>query len=242
MITCAVCGTLTPDGTRGRPKKYCSPECRASVQRKHPLQTHCVQCHKPLKQNRNNTRRACSRICRDRLRGAKQKELRQRTVTCDTCNAEFRTGRKNARFCSSGCRSVAHKQTQTYQRRTEPKVLTCGWCQEEVIVPPNFTSNRKYHPDCKVEARRARYRIKTVKRQSKTVRPSRLAADEVVRIYGEDCHICNEPIDMSLARTHKQGLTVDHVIPLSKGGLDTIENMRPAHWLCNVKKGNKLNA
>jgi 5-methylcytosine-specific restriction endonuclease McrA len=45
---------------------------------------------------------------------------------------------------------------------------------------------------------------------------------------------------MSLPRTSKQGLTLDHVIPLSKGGTDTMDNLRPAHWLCNIKKSNKL--
>jgi 5-methylcytosine-specific restriction endonuclease McrA len=62
----------------------------------------------------------------------------------------------------------------------------------------------------------------------------------VMRTYGPNCHICQRPIDPSLPRTSKQGLTVDHVIPLSKGGLDNIENLRPAHWSCNIKKSDKL--
>jgi len=32
------------------------------------------------------------------------------------------------------------------------------------------------------------------------------------------------------------GLHIDHVMPLSKGGPDTLENVRPAHGSCNVKK------
>jgi 5-methylcytosine-specific restriction endonuclease McrA len=30
------------------------------------------------------------------------------------------------------------------------------------------------------------------------------------------------------------------VIPLSKGGNDTIENVRPAHAICNLRKGSRL--
>lgn len=242
MITCEGCGALTPKGTRGPTKRFCSTKCRQSSNRKHPLLTHCIQCKKPLEQNKNNTRRSCSRVCRDRLRAEKQKALRQRDSQCERCQTPFTTGKKSQRYCSAECRQAVYKDNYTYTPRTEPKILTCGWCGEDVVVAPNFTSGRKYHDNCKIEARRARYRIKTVRRQSLTVNPSRLAADEVVRVYGSDCHICQEPIDLGLPRTHKQGLTVDHVIPLSKGGTDTINNMKPAHWLCNIKKGNKLYA
>lgn len=31
--------------------------------------------------------------------------------------------------------------------------------------------------------------------------------------------------------------TIDHVIPISKGGKDTLENVRLACWKCNVSKG-----
>ncbi len=30
--------------------------------------------------------------------------------------------------------------------------------------------------------------------------------------------------------------TIDHVIPLAKGGYDTIENVKAAHFICNSKK------
>jgi 5-methylcytosine-specific restriction endonuclease McrA len=47
-------------------------------------------------------------------------------------------------------------------------------------------------------------------------------------------------IDLSLARNSRFGATIDHVIPISKGGLDVLDNLRLAHWICNIKKGNKV--
>jgi 5-methylcytosine-specific restriction endonuclease McrA len=64
---------------------------------------------------------------------------------------------------------------------------------------------------------------------------------DVLNLYGTDCHICNEPIDLNAQRQcGKEGweraLHIDHVIPLSKGGADTLENVKPSHGYCNIVK------
>ena len=64
---------------------------------------------------------------------------------------------------------------------------------------------------------------------------------QILDLYGTDCHICHEPIDLDAPRaTHhkgyERGLHLDHVIPLVKGGTDLMENVKPAHALCNLKK------
>ena len=63
----------------------------------------------------------------------------------------------------------------------------------------------------------------------------------VLKLYGSNCHICLGPIDLLAPRQPglngwEMGLHIDHVMPLSKGGPDTLENVRPAHGACNVKK------
>lgn len=65
---------------------------------------------------------------------------------------------------------------------------------------------------------------------------------QVLDTYGTDCHICNEPIDLDAPRRTSQkgwekGLHIDHLIPIAKGGSDTLENTRPAHGLCNISRG-----
>ena len=34
--------------------------------------------------------------------------------------------------------------------------------------------------------------------------------------------------------------TVDHILPVSKGGTAALENLRPAHRKCNSARGDKL--
>jgi predicted metalloprotease len=64
---------------------------------------------------------------------------------------------------------------------------------------------------------------------------------EMLLLYGTDCYLCSEPIDLEAARGVGQegwqlSLHVDHFQPLSKGGPDSLVNVRPAHGLCNLKK------
>jgi 5-methylcytosine-specific restriction endonuclease McrA len=68
---------------------------------------------------------------------------------------------------------------------------------------------------------------------------------EILFLHGTNCHICNLPIDFSAPRQvsspgWENALHLDHVIPLSKGGSDQIENVKPSHGKCNLIKGNTL--
>lgn len=48
------------------------------------------------------------------------------------------------------------------------------------------------------------------------------------------CGICNGQI------LDKKSLTVDHVIPRSKGGSNRIDNLQPAHKMCNEYKADNV--
>lgn len=68
------------------------------------------------------------------------------------------------------------------------------------------------------------------------------------RAIGDPCHICGKPIDYSLGmvvdmssgkkRPHPMSFVVDEIVPVKYGGdpLD-FENTRPAHWVCNARRG-----
>lgn len=64
-------------------------------------------------------------------------------------------------------------------------------------------------------------------------------ANLVVGRYGSVCHLCGLPIDLSVPRMEPGGLSVDHVLPRSRGGTDDLSNLRPAHRRCNVRRQNK---
>lgn len=55
------------------------------------------------------------------------------------------------------------------------------------------------------------------------------------------CGICGKPVDMSLKYPHPLSATIDHIVPISKGGHPTdISNLQLAHRCCNRQKSDKL--
>jgi 5-methylcytosine-specific restriction endonuclease McrA len=49
----------------------------------------------------------------------------------------------------------------------------------------------------------------------------------VLAAYGDTCHLCRQDGADS----------ADHLTPRSRGGLDTLANLRPAHHGCNSARG-----
>lgn len=182
--------------------------------------------------------------CSDKCRKAKDYTPKPKVdKTCSQCNTAFSSSRPKQVYCSYDCRRKSQditKSAKYYATRPETKTIICRWCEEEYVGPFGSTPYNKMHDACAVQAKQSRYRIKTVKRQSKIVSRTVMTVTKLVERDGSDCFICGDFVDLSLPRTNRFGATVEHVVPLKRGGLDVPENLRLAHWICNVRKGSKL--
>lgn len=54
------------------------------------------------------------------------------------------------------------------------------------------------------------------------------------------CGLCDSAVDPDFRWPHPMSRVLDHIIPLVRGGSHTEENVRIAHWLCNARKGARL--
>ena len=68
--------------------------------------------------------------------------------------------------------------------------------------------------------------------------------EDIISKWGTNCHLCDQPIDLNAERRvgrngWEMGLHLDHAISLSNGGSDTIDNVKPSHGACNIKKNNR---
>jgi 5-methylcytosine-specific restriction endonuclease McrA len=62
-----------------------------------------------------------------------------------------------------------------------------------------------------------------------------------VKATSQVCWICGHLIDKTLPATDPMSFTVDHVIPLSRGGpARDLALLRAAHRRCNSRRGNQL--
>ena len=57
---------------------------------------------------------------------------------------------------------------------------------------------------------------------------------------GNICALCGGYIDKSLKFPHPMSASVDHIIPVSKGGKSTMDNLQLAHLCCNQSKSSKV--
>lgn len=63
--------------------------------------------------------------------------------------------------------------------------------------------------------------------------------DIIFDIYGGFCIICDKKINRNYLFPNPKAFTIHHLIPISIGGNDSANNVAPAHWVCNLRVGNK---
>jgi len=62
----------------------------------------------------------------------------------------------------------------------------------------------------------------------------------VFELYAWTCWVCHKPINRYLRMPNFMAATLEHIVPISKGGTHTWDNVAPAHAKCNFEKGDSL--
>lgn len=131
-------------------------------------------------------------------------------------DSEYRT------YCSSACYMLSREHGGDV-----PDGVACVGCGDWVsYLPEHNGGSRK-----KSSARSC----------SKCTRaPLTVTAWDLAARDGNMCGICGEDVDMSLSPRSPEGPTRDHIWPWSLGGSDAPENLRLAHNVCNIRRGNRV--
>lgn len=265
---CAICGTLLWSGTGSRPGglRICRP-CRKTNTTPHrrkaapptlKLRT-CEQCGNQYSST-DKRQRTCSRACGYLLvHGPGAGSSRERS--CTVCSAKFfvrLSGRQSAQStCSRAC------AVEWRRRNCEPTypasrvyLIDCVICGKPVTAR-NRRQKACSAAECK-RAHHAQYMAQYMNSHYGQLRSAVLARTHIhrARLYNVPteridirylcerdkwrCGICHKPVKRK--SKHKRdplGPSIDHIIPLTKGGSHTTANTQLAHLRCNLSKGNR---
>lgn len=152
-------------------------------------------------------------------------------VTCEWCLTSFETEYDTKRFCSRNHKEQARKYRQKGRQFCNLYTFVCATCNSSNA---SRKPNQKY---CSLEC--YNFPRSQERREKEKARAKGLRAKLYFRDFGK-CQFCFELVDIALSYPHPKSLSVDHIIPISKGGSSAIDNLQIAHLDCNVKAGAKL--
>ena len=107
------------------------------------------------------------------------------------------------------------------------------------LVRERINEHKKKNPEMYAEWGRKHSNIRRARKLNNG--QEAYTESQVLSTYGTNCHICDTPIKLKAPRKvgvkgWELGLHIDHVVPLSKGGPDSLQNVKPSHGKCNLEK------
>lgn len=252
--TCVFCGDKKPLRC-GRPSLFCSIHCRDLHSKQNKPTRFCKQCNQQF--NGLTSSKYCSKKClndfsRITKRAKRRKSLRQmgRQLSGDklvcalaTCSKEFIARYSHQRFCQESCRHAYGGRDAISRGEVEASRIyfgRCKYCATWKATRQKTMINRLSCSSCQ--------KLRTKENDTKKNHMRRAAGvlsmtvESLAKRDGTKCNICSRSVDMSKTGLDPYGPTIDHLLPVSKGGTNDSFNLALAHRKCNTSRGNRGHA
>ncbi len=164
----------------------------------------------------------------------RDKQTYAKPKNCGFCQKVFEW-RAYAKYCSTDCKRFSQNQ----RNKTKTTLSICKICKKQAIG--SYGWRRKYcSPECQLKgiyigkpplserSRKAQRNMRERKAPGLNLYELRLLR-EIWKAESKVCQYCSGPFD-----------TIDHVIPLVRGGDNMKINLVPCCRSCNSSKGSKL--
>ncbi len=230
MTDCLICGKSISVSVRGSVPRFCGTNCR------HTWNSQACQCEICgnrflTRVFRSTKRRFCSCACTyaARSNGLVDGPPRKKRALCLSCGADHLVAnqhrRWNSGYCSKSCydrgAAIACADCGTTTYRLPAKRRTrCSSCQT--------AATRDLRKWTSVNRHRLKY--------ARADASERFNDREIFERDGWCCQLCHRKINPKFSFPDGRSASVDHIVPLSRGGFHIRSNVHAAHLSCNMKK------
>lgn len=222
----------------GKQVRTCSPECSAALVKLRRKENYARNREKVIADAR-----AWAVANREYVQ---ERERRRREANKDAIRAQ------KEEYRLANLDRIRERQAAWHQANRER--IRAEWAasrteEKRAIAVERARQWAQANPERRAELRRQYARANPDKVAARTQRrrarqrgvPSDLVTvTELMRDQDFLCYLCNTPIDPACKYPHPMCPSIDHVIPLAKGGTGLRENLRAAHMGCNSAKRDRL--
>lgn len=192
--------------------RYCSTTCANQARRRTPPSRPCAWCGRAFTLDPKNNRQAyCSTTCAGQARRKPEVQASRIYIDdCGECGKPFTASRKGKKLCSVDCREK--RQARRYH------------------------DNPKYHNNINAHSHKRRAHRLGLGNHHITL--AYLIERDSGRCRATACHFRSRKVGPLGTRSPRQP-SMDHIIPLSRGGTHTLNNVHLTHYRCNLSKNNR---
>ena len=237
--TCVNCGSVFyPSNYASQIQRFCSDNCRQhnfwkdkERPKKPKTIANCRYCGNLYEKNGRSS--YCSVSCKekqyekDKNRGRK---IRFYKVDCEYCKTK-ELSKVEKRYCSDRC---ADKHYEIKRRNRKRKLKKCKICN-------SWHSKRGVY--CSIKCGKKAHKHRSSERMILARKNGQFDADiDIYKLIERDggcCYLCGDDVLFSYNFNHPKYPTIEHVVPISKGGTHSWDNVMVACRDCNTRKKTK---
>lgn len=250
--------TVSATAQQSRPCDECGSDVPRTTVRG-PIARRCPSCarakrYATTEEWRKRNQEHLTRYGRERT---ERRQQQRGTHTCPVCCAKFTPRRIDSTYCSRFCECAARDTDdleaarELLARRREGREAAlqdpiCEWCRgkpkrnAQGTRPSRFCSKRcmrAWHSAARRDTPSSRHGHGNYAHKQRTLELGMESPGvtwtqwrPILDFYGKRCAYCGSPDDIE----------IDHVIPITRGGVHEPGNVVPACRSCNRDKGNQL--
>jgi hypothetical protein len=155
---------------------------------------------------------------------------------CEFCKTIFLPKiRVVGSYCSRECKIKARNKRLSDERIASKKERVCLHCST-VITKERRADAKFCSAECNYKAHQLQRKLRN--RANEEGKRGYLRT-EICERDGWICQICKEPVERNAHHPNPLAPSLDHIIPVSKGGSSDPSNLQLTHLVCNLKRGNR---